>query len=215
MPSPNSIYGHILAQTTRFGNPHKPKFRIYPAGNRSSFSKAWWHSRASVGWAIALDCAVVSTTTRSRSRLASAPLLCATARLSPGSAPRARPRRAAASNASATSGRMAAGGRSSIRRRRTGNTGSPASVRTAPRPTADRLCMCFKISSPTPLAGLAMAAAHCPVCTRSKSTGRETSNRSHPPAAPAGWPRSMMSSTPAATGPSLVSWLCHLSPPRR
>ena len=23
MPSPNSIYGHILAQTTRFGNPHK------------------------------------------------------------------------------------------------------------------------------------------------------------------------------------------------
>ena len=36
MPSPNSIYGHILAQTTRFGNPHKPKFRIYPAGNRSS-----------------------------------------------------------------------------------------------------------------------------------------------------------------------------------
>jgi hypothetical protein len=83
-----------------------------------------------------------------RDRGSPAPRSCALPPGSPGSAPRARPRRAAASNASATSGRTAACGRSSIRRRRTGNTGSPASVRTAPRPTADRLCVCFKISSP-------------------------------------------------------------------
>jgi hypothetical protein len=34
MPSPNSIYGPILTQTTIFGNPSTRKFRIYPTGNR-------------------------------------------------------------------------------------------------------------------------------------------------------------------------------------
>jgi len=50
------------------------------AGNlpqRPSFSRARWHNRASVGCAIALGCTVVLTTTRSRSRAASAPVLCA------------------------------------------------------------------------------------------------------------------------------------------
>ena len=37
MRSPNSIYGCILAQSTTFGNPPAAKFRIYPAGNRSSY----------------------------------------------------------------------------------------------------------------------------------------------------------------------------------
>ena len=38
MPSPNSIYGPILAQSTTFGNPRASKFRIYAAGNRSRSS---------------------------------------------------------------------------------------------------------------------------------------------------------------------------------
>ena len=48
----------------------------------TSFSMARCISRASVGCAIALGCTVVSTTTRSRSLVARAPVLCATDRLS-------------------------------------------------------------------------------------------------------------------------------------
>ena len=75
---------------------------------------------------------------------------------SPAPAQRARPRRAAAANMSATSGRTAAGGRSPIRHRRTGNTGSPTGVRTAPRPTG---CACASKSAAPPPAELATAAA--------------------------------------------------------
>jgi hypothetical protein len=37
MPSPNSIYGPILTQSTTSGNPKTAKCRIYPTGNRSSY----------------------------------------------------------------------------------------------------------------------------------------------------------------------------------
>jgi hypothetical protein len=46
MPSPNSIYGPILTQSTTSGNPKTAKCRIYPTGNRSSFSEAGHHFEA-------------------------------------------------------------------------------------------------------------------------------------------------------------------------
>jgi len=52
----------------------------------TSFSIARWMSRASVGWAIAFSCTVVSTTTRSRSLVSIALVRCATERLSCSSA---------------------------------------------------------------------------------------------------------------------------------
>ena len=64
---------------------------------------------------------------------------CAPPTGSPGAARPAAPRPAAGASASSTSDRTAAGGRSSTRRRSTGNRGSPASARTAPRP---RDCAC-------------------------------------------------------------------------
>src|SRR5262249_38069621 len=60
-----------------------PKWHIVaPRQIDQFFSSARWHSRASVGYAIALGCTVVSTTTRSRSWVASAPIFCATDGLS-------------------------------------------------------------------------------------------------------------------------------------
>jgi len=52
----------------------------------ASFSIALWVSLASVGWAIAFGCTVVSTATRSRSFVASASVSWATRRLSCNSA---------------------------------------------------------------------------------------------------------------------------------
>jgi hypothetical protein len=51
-------------------------------GKLASFSIARWQSLASVGWAIAFSCTVVSTSTRSRSLFSIAPVRRATERLS-------------------------------------------------------------------------------------------------------------------------------------
>jgi hypothetical protein len=59
-----------------------PQRHVLRRARSISFSRARWQSRASVGLAIAFGCTVVSTTTRSRSRIASAPVLCATDGLS-------------------------------------------------------------------------------------------------------------------------------------
>jgi hypothetical protein len=123
--------------------------------------------------------------------------------------PRAAPRPTAAANASATSGRTAAGSRSSIHRRSTGNTGSPASGRTAPRPTG---CACAsKSAAPPP-----MAAAHRPVCTRSKRPVEK------PPIDLTRQPHQRMAEVddvlqhrPQQVPLPIVSWLCHLRPARR
>ena len=106
---------------------------------------------------------------------------CALPTGSPGARRPVVPRPTAAANASATSGRTAAGDRSSVHRRRTGNTGSPASARTAPRPTG-RACA-SKSTAPLPVAS-ASQADRLPARRRWQSGCRETPNRSPAPATP-------------------------------
>src|SRR5215831_6444735 len=99
--------------------------------------------------------------------------------------PPAAPPPDAGASASVMSGQTAAGGRSSAHRKRIGNTGSPASAHTAPRPTN---CACASGSTaPTPVAS-ADRAGPGPARRRWQSADPKTPNRSRAPIVPADGP---------------------------
>src|SRR3546814_11380147 len=110
-----------------------PQGHALALGERHQLTSARCISLASVGWAMALGCTVVSTATRSRSLVARAPVRCATDRLSCKSAARcSSPRRwrqrvsdarskdrKSVLSGKGVSGRVGFGGRRDLKRKNT------------------------------------------------------------------------------------------------